>query len=205
VRGRAHFGYPWGSVVPFGTAPGHPANVGKLRWRVGHSVRLQVFRLCPDGLRSGPRLRVGCHGGDDFRDGVRAGGFGGSLRRVTLGTGRQRVVLVENAVSRVTTLLPVTKVFIVALLRESPRRRCTLSERQTEAAWGHAASLGELLGSFPPLVAPRCTGYTWGAFGEILPKALHLAHGESGWRIVTGLQGWVRRCRLHRLSGGWGT
>jgi hypothetical protein len=118
VGGRAHFGYPWGFVVPFGTAPeaeGHPANIGKVSWRFGHL-----------GLCLVPRwfsVRTGVEGwvpwGEDYRDGVRAGGFGGSLCRGTLGTGRQRVVLVENAVSRVTTLLPVTKVFIVALLRES--------------------------------------------------------------------------------------
>jgi hypothetical protein len=95
----------------------------------------------------------------------------------TLGTRRQRVVLVENAVSRVTTLLPVTKVFIVALLRESGRQlhpvglegpsgggrsRYIPSGRRAEPAWGHAAYPAELLGSFPPLVAPRCTGHTWG-------------------------------------------
>jgi hypothetical protein len=154
-------------------------------------------------LRSGRGLRVGCHGGEDFRDGVRAGGFGGSLHRGTLGTGRRSVVLVESAVSRMTTPLPVAKVFIVAILRESARQL-------------HPVGPGGILSGVDGVVAcPQGGGSSrfgdrrlpwvscWapfhlsshlgvldipgGAFREGLLKALPLAYGESRWRIVTDL------------------
>jgi hypothetical protein len=168
----------------------------------------QVSRLCSEGLRSGRGLKVGCQGGEEFRDGVQAGGFGGSLRLGTLGTGRQRVVLIENAVSRMTTLLPVTKVFIVACFASrkraptSPgraqrcpsgggRRRCMPSGCRLQPAWGQAASLGKRLGSSPPLVAPWCTRHTRGCLprgaGEgVSPQNVHAQHnvGRQMWQVV---------------------